>query len=87
MAAHLVIEVGGSQHGRAENVMRDETRTRWLKTAGYRVIRFWNNDLFTNMDGVLERIYETFYGSLRSEAAPFRHWRRQRNDAQQKERG
>jgi very-short-patch-repair endonuclease len=45
MAAHLVIEMDGSQHGVSENVIRDEARTRWLEAAGYRVIRFWNNDL------------------------------------------
>jgi CDGSH-type Zn-finger protein len=51
MAAHLIIEVDGSQQGVGENVTRDEARTRWLESAGYRVIRFWNNDITNNMTG------------------------------------
>jgi very-short-patch-repair endonuclease len=42
MAARLVIELDGSQHGIDDNIARDQARTRWLETAGYRVIRFWN---------------------------------------------
>ena len=78
MAAHLVIEMDGSQHGIGENVIRDEARTRWLEAAGYRVIRFWNNDLVNNMDGVLERIFEAVHGSTIAAPAPFKHKRRER---------
>ena len=78
MAAHLVIEMDGSQHGVGENVMRDEARTRWLQAAGYRVIRFWNNDLVNNMDGVLESIYAAVHGSTIAEPMPFKHKRRDR---------
>jgi very-short-patch-repair endonuclease len=56
MAARLIIEVDGSQHGRDDLRKRDEERTHWLEAEGYRVIRFWNNDLTANMDGVLEAI-------------------------------
>ena len=80
MAARLVIELDGSQHGSSENAARDETRTRWLEQAGYRVIRFWNNDLTSNMDGVLE-IYAAVHGSTTTEASPFKHNRRPRPDA------
>jgi very-short-patch-repair endonuclease len=78
MAAHLVIEMDGSQHGVGENVIRDEARTCWLEAAGYRVIRFWNNDLVNNMDGVLESIYEAVHGSTKAESLPFKHKRRER---------
>ena len=37
---------------------RDEERTAWLKHRGYRVLRFWNNDVLMNMEGVLERMKE-----------------------------
>jgi very-short-patch-repair endonuclease len=80
MAAHVVIELDGSQHGLDENRTRDETRTRWLEAAGYRIIRFWNNDLVNNMDGVLEKIYSAVHGSSIAEPAPFRHRRRPRTD-------
>jgi very-short-patch-repair endonuclease len=52
LAARLVIEVDGSQHN--EDV--DAARTAWLKAKGFRVIRFWNNDVLTNMEGVLRVI-------------------------------
>jgi very-short-patch-repair endonuclease len=48
----LVIEVDGGQH----DDEADAARTAWLKGEGYRVIRFWNNDVLTNMDGVLQTI-------------------------------
>ena len=50
--AHLAIEVDGGQHG--EEV--DADRTRSIESFGYRVIRFWNNDVLANVDGVLEVI-------------------------------
>jgi very-short-patch-repair endonuclease len=78
MAARLVIEMDGSQHGVGENVTRDEVRTRWLEAAGYRVIRFWNNELVNNTDGVLERIYEAVHGSTNAEPLLFKHKRRDR---------
>ena len=52
LAARLVVEVDGGQH--SEN--RDAKRTAWLEEQGFRVLRFWNNDVLTNMDGVLEVI-------------------------------
>jgi very-short-patch-repair endonuclease len=52
----IVIELDGGQH--AEDKDRDKERDKWLKENGYIVLRFWNNDLFENMDGVLEIIRE-----------------------------
>ena len=37
----------------------DETRTKWLERKGFRVIRFWNNDVLQNIDGVAYKILET----------------------------
>jgi very-short-patch-repair endonuclease len=59
----LVIEVDGGQH--LEN-SRDETRDRTIRARNYRVVRFWNNDIMNNMDGVLETIAE----ALQADAAP-----------------
>ena len=53
-AAKLVIEVDGGQH--AKDGEHDARRTAFLKAEGYRVLRFWNNDVLGNVDGVLERI-------------------------------
>jgi very-short-patch-repair endonuclease len=53
--ARLVIEVDGSQH--AGQTSSDAERTRFLEEEGYRVLRFWNNEVMTNIDGVLEAIH------------------------------
>jgi len=50
----LVVELDGGQH--AEQVENDATRTGYLALKGYRVLRFWNNDVVENIDGVLETI-------------------------------
>ncbi|MBI4684871.1 MAG: endonuclease domain-containing protein [Nitrospirae bacterium] len=51
----LVIEVDGGQH--ADN-KKDEERDAWLKSEGFKVLRFWNNEVLTNMKGILEVIRE-----------------------------
>jgi very-short-patch-repair endonuclease len=52
----LVIEVDGSQHG--EHAEADEIRTRYLSTAGFRVLRFWNNEVLQEFEAVKERIWK-----------------------------
>jgi very-short-patch-repair endonuclease len=54
----LIVELDGGQHGTAAGVMADAARTEVLNQHGYRVIRFWNSDVLTNMDGVLQIIAE-----------------------------
>jgi very-short-patch-repair endonuclease len=49
----LVIEVDGGQHATDK---RDAVREQWLSEHNYRVLRFWNNDVLGNIDGVLEVI-------------------------------
>ena len=53
-SARLVVEVDGGQH--AERRERDAERTQWLASQGYRVVRFWNNEVMGNIDGVLTQI-------------------------------
>ena len=50
--AHLVVELDGGQHGDEA----DAARTAVIEAFGYRVIRFWNNDVLANTEGVLEAI-------------------------------
>ena len=50
----LVIELDGGQH--AEQVDRDAARTQWLEAQGFKVIRFWNNAVLQNLDGVWDLI-------------------------------
>jgi very-short-patch-repair endonuclease len=51
----LIIELDGSQH--ADNAA-DARRTAWLESQGWRMVRFWNNDVLGNIDGVIEAVLE-----------------------------
>jgi len=50
----LVIEVDGGQH--ATNQEADKRRSEYLAASGYRVLRFWNHDVLTDVETVLEKI-------------------------------
>lgn len=52
IAARLVIEVDGGQHGGRA----DQSRDAFLQRGGWRVLRFWNNDVLQNREGVVETI-------------------------------
>ncbi len=53
----LVIELDGDQHGFEKGLRHDVIRTNFLESKGYHVMRFWNNDVFENCEGVLETIW------------------------------
>ena len=67
MEKRLIVELDGGQH--AEEA--DAARTARLKALGCRVVRFWNNEVNENLDGVLERIL------AEANALPSRFKRRQ----------
>jgi very-short-patch-repair endonuclease len=54
LSIRLVIELDGGQHD--ADAEEDARRTAWLESQGYRVLRFWNNEVFENLDGVLQTI-------------------------------
>ena len=56
LSRKLLIELDGGQH--AERHACDEKRDAFLQEKGYRVLRFWNSEVFDNCLGVLERVYE-----------------------------
>lgn len=56
-SAKLVIEIDGGQHGEAQDY--DARRTAFIEAQGYRVIRFWNNDVLENIEGVIAVILES----------------------------
>jgi very-short-patch-repair endonuclease len=56
--AKLIIEVDGGQHYTDEGLAKDKERDYYLKDKGMRVLRFSDRDVFENMSGVIERIYE-----------------------------
>ena len=54
----LIIEVDGGQHNEAPHLAADAARNAFLNAHGYRILRFWNNEVLENIDGVLESIDE-----------------------------
>ena len=56
LKAKLVIEVDGSQH--ADREAQDERRSALLRAKGYRVLRFWNFEVMSDVNSVVERIAE-----------------------------
>jgi very-short-patch-repair endonuclease len=54
LKARLVIEVDGGQH--AQQSARDDRRTAWLASQGFKVLRFWDNDVLHQTGGVVEVI-------------------------------
>jgi very-short-patch-repair endonuclease len=54
METRLAIEIDGGQH--SESAPYDAARTRSLEAEGYRVLRFWNNDVLANIEGVKAEI-------------------------------
>ena len=52
----VIVEVDGGQH--TEQLHHDEQRTRWLEAQGYRVLRFWNNDVLANTEAVAQAVFD-----------------------------
>jgi very-short-patch-repair endonuclease len=63
--ARVIVEVDGGQHALSCN--DDAARSLYLAGQGYRVLRFWNNEVLVNTSGVLERIVE---GLKRDQSRP-----------------
>ena len=51
----LIVEIDGGQHAESQ---RDKARETWLQSQGFVVLRFWNNDVLANTEGVIEKINE-----------------------------
>ena len=66
--ARLIVEVDGSQH--QEAVAYDAERTAFLESRGYRVLRFWNNQVLQELDSVLTAIAAALPFPLAGEGAP-----------------
>jgi very-short-patch-repair endonuclease len=71
----LSIELDGSQHSEAKHLARDEKRSVWLRACGVTELRFWNNDVTQNLDGVLEAIKATANELRACGGTPTRRWR------------
>jgi hypothetical protein len=63
----LVIELDGGQHAESD---RDAVRDRWLAEHRYRVLRFWNNEVLENIEGVWDTIFGAASAARGAGAAP-----------------
>ncbi len=54
----MIIEIDGSQHAEIFGITKDIERTKYLESRGFRIVRFWDNDVFNNIEGVLFNISE-----------------------------
>ena len=54
----LIIELDGGQHNEDENIKKDLNRQKYLEDKGFKVLRFWNNEVNENLEGVLNSILE-----------------------------
>ena len=64
----IVIEVDGSQH--LDRLQTDNVRTAFLNSRGYRVLRFWNNEVLQQIDAVMAAIYAAVYENPESAPHP-----------------
>ena len=55
----LVIEIDGCQHNENKNIEKDNERMEFLKSNGFKVLRFWNNDIWDNIEGCIEHIIDS----------------------------
>jgi very-short-patch-repair endonuclease len=60
LGRRLIVEADGGQHGDGADARRDA----YLEAQGFRVLRFWNNDIFDNEEGVTERILQALAAPL-----------------------
>ncbi len=56
--ANLIIELDGGQHYSEEGIEKDKIRDDYLNEQGYKVLRFSDREIFENLSGVIERIFE-----------------------------
>ena len=64
-SAKLIIEIDGGQHGTDKGMAHDAVRTQFLEAEGYQVLRFWNNEVDRNLEGVLAVIGNALTGTAK----------------------
>ena len=69
MTTKLVIEVDGPTHGTDAARAYDAARNAYMQERGFTVLRFWNNDVLTNLDGVSTAIHSAL-AERRNEPSP-----------------
>ena len=54
----IIIEIDGGQHKENKNRLKDQKSTEYIKEMGYKEIRFWNNEIDENIEGVYLRLID-----------------------------
>jgi adenine-specific DNA-methyltransferase len=70
LKARLVVEVDGGQHADETQAAYDRRRTAYLRSRGFTVMRFWNEEILKESDRVLEQIYEALANKEQEEPSP-----------------
>jgi very-short-patch-repair endonuclease len=70
LASRLIIEVDGDSHGNDSREALDAQRTAYLEKLGFRVLRFWNDYVLTDVDNVTETIIEALNANSRPSPQP-----------------
>ena len=55
-SSKLIIELDGGQHNEPKNISQDKNRDEYLVQQGFTVIRIWNNEVYNNIEGVVDYI-------------------------------
>jgi very-short-patch-repair endonuclease len=63
--SRLIVEIDGEQHGFDANRRSDDKRTAWLEGEGFRVVRYWNNEVLRETDAVCNAILAELGGPMR----------------------
>jgi len=71
--ARLAIELDGGQHAFEKQIRHDEQRSRYLADHGIQELRFWNNEVLENTEGVLEKIWSVLTPALSQGAVTKTH--------------
>jgi len=87
LEAKLIIELDGGQHNLEQNIAADAVRTTFLERHGFQVLRIWNNEIFSNLNGVLEVVELELNKYIPQPGLPPERWKGRSSRARGKYRG
>jgi very-short-patch-repair endonuclease len=70
LIARLIIELDGGQHREDRNRRRDARRDLFLRSQNFHVLRFWNDEILHNIDGVMLRLHEVIQEQMKRLGRP-----------------
>jgi very-short-patch-repair endonuclease len=73
LSHRLVIEVDGATHSSTSELAHDAAREAVIRAQGFRILRFWNSEMATNLDAIMDQIVWTLEDIDRSETLALKH--------------